>query len=381
MKNSIVKIESISNKSFGTGFVIDSDENGVYILTCQHIVDDVATPIVVEKVLAEVIAQDSFVDMAILYVSKLDLEPLSLQKERCNKLEVDIIGFSHFNQDMTQKKYISATLYTEAVELHSNENSKYFNVHKIKTDDGFRLERGNSGSPVICKKTKNVIAMISNKEGSNIGYAIDIEQLKNIWKEMPKDLLEGKKIEKNRLTEEIKTLSNASKIGFNFNYLLFLGFFLSGIFVTNAVNNMEFSSLNKEEVEKETSLQTKSQKYKNLLFTLKNIQKNDNEISMAVVIQNNGDKSASIQHEYRPSNTYLTDENGKRWNLTQIFSMENEYNSPTQILNDGRRIISEHIFTAVDDTNGKDFYLRLKYFIDGKWVLLGFDHIKILNKK
>ena len=195
MKKSIVKIESISNKSFGSGFVIDSDENGVYILTCQHILDDVATPIVVEKTLADVIVQDGFIDMAILYVSNLQLEPLPLQKENCNKLEVDIIGFSHFNQDMTQKKYISATLYDEAVELHSNENSKHFNVHKIKTDDGFRLERGNSGSPVICKKSQNVIAMISNKEGSNIGYAIDIEQLENIWKEMPKGLLEGKKRE------------------------------------------------------------------------------------------------------------------------------------------------------------------------------------------
>lgn len=188
-----MKIESISNKSFGTGFVIDSDEKGVYILTCQHIVDDVVTPIVVEKVLADVVAQDSFIDMAILYVSKLQLEPLPLQKVCCDELAVDIIGFGHFSQDMTQKKYISATLYDEVVELHSNENSKRFNVHKIKTDDGFRLERGNSGSPVICKKSQNVIAMISNKEGSSIGYAIDIEQLKNIWKEMPEDLLDGKR--------------------------------------------------------------------------------------------------------------------------------------------------------------------------------------------
>ena len=382
MKNSIVKIESISNKSFGTGFVIHSDENGVYILTCQHILDDVATPIVVEKVLAEVIAQDSFVDMAILYVSKLQLDPLSLQKESCNKLEVDIIGFSHFNQDMTQKKHISATLYDKAVELHSNDNNNYFNVHKIKTDDGFRLERGNSGSPVICKRSQNVIAMISNKEGSNIGYAIDIEQVKNIWKEMPSDLLEGKKIEKNRLKKEIKTLSNTSKISSNFKYLLFLGFFLSGVFVTNAVNNMPFSSPNKEEVEKEISLQTKSQKYKNLVFTLKNIQKSDNEISMDIVIQNNGDKITSIQHQYTPTHTNLTDENGKRWNLTQIFSMESEYdNAPTQILNGGRRIISKHVFTAVDDTNGQDFYLKLRYFIDGKWIYLNIDHIKILNKK
>lgn len=63
MKNSIVNIESVSNNAFGTGFVIDSDEKGIYILTCQHVLDDVVTP-VVENVLAKVIAKGEFIDMA-----------------------------------------------------------------------------------------------------------------------------------------------------------------------------------------------------------------------------------------------------------------------------------------------------------------------------
>jgi len=372
MKNSIVKIESISNKSFGTGFIIDNDENGVYILTCQHIIADIDTPIIVEKVLAEVIAQDSFVDMAVLYVSKLQLEALPLQKKRCNKKEVDIIGFSHFNQEMTQKKYISATLYDEAVELHSNKNSKHFNVHKIKTDDGFRLERGNSGSPVICRKSQNVIAMISNKEGSKLGYAIDIEQLANIWKEMPKDLLNGKK---RTLKKEVKEILNSSKLSSNVNYFLFLAFFVLGIFLTNKMNNMEIT--NEQEVKKEISPKIQSLKYKKLLFSLKDIQKDGNTISMSVVIQNNGDKSVSIQHRLYPKNINMVDENGKYWHLTEIDSMANDRNSPTQILSDGRRIISKHVFTAVDKTDGKDFYLQLKYLIDGRWKTLSFDHIII----
>lgn len=168
----------------------------------------------------------------------------------------------------------------------------------------------------------------------------------------------------------MKNISKSSKFGSNFKYLLFLGFFLFGAYVTNAVNNIE-------EVKKETFIQTKVQKYKNLVLTLKNIQKNDNEISMAVIIQNNGEKSVSIQHEYGASNTHVTDENGKRWKLTEVHAMEHEYSSPTQILGDGRRIVSEHIFRAVNEINGKDFYVNLRYKIDGKWVLLGFDHIEI----
>ena len=187
MRNSIVSIESVSNNSFGTGFVIESDEKGVYILTCQHVVDDVETP-VVENVLAKVIAKGGFIDMALLYVSKLHLEPLPLQEKECNQLDVEVIGFSHFNQSLTQKKHIKATLYQELIELHSKEEDAYYNVRKIKANDGFNFDRGNSGSPVICKSSGNVIAMISNKEGNDIGYAIDIVNLKEVWSDVPSRL-------------------------------------------------------------------------------------------------------------------------------------------------------------------------------------------------
>ena len=189
MRNSIVNIESVSNNSFGTGFVIDSDEKGVYVLTCQHVLDDVETP-VVENVLAKVIAKGTFIDMAVLYVSKLHLKALPLQTQECDHLDVEVIGFSHFNQNLTQKKHINATLYQECIELHSKEDDCYYNVRKIKANDGFNFDRGNSGSPVICKSSGNVIAMISNKEGNDIGYAIDIVNLKEIWKDAPNNLFE-----------------------------------------------------------------------------------------------------------------------------------------------------------------------------------------------
>jgi len=182
MKNSIVSIESVNNSSFGTGFVIDSDEKGVYILTCQHVLDDVEKP-VIENVLAKVIAKGDFIDMAILYVSKLHRETLPLQTQECNELNVEVIGFSHFNKSLTQKKHINATLYKESIELHSKEDDAYYSVRKIKANDGFNFDRGNSGSPVICKNSGKVIAMISNKEGNDIGYAIDIVNLKEVWKE------------------------------------------------------------------------------------------------------------------------------------------------------------------------------------------------------
>ena len=188
MKNSIVNIESVSNKAFGTGFVIDADDKGVYILTCQHVLDDVETP-VVENVLAKVIAKGEFIDMAVLYVSKVAIKALPLQTKSSDNLEVEVIGFSTFNKTLTQKKHIKATLYEEAIELHSKENDEFYTVRKIKANDGFNFDRGNSGSPVISKSSGTVIAMISNKEGSDLAYAIDIENLKRVWKDVPLTLL------------------------------------------------------------------------------------------------------------------------------------------------------------------------------------------------
>jgi len=187
MKSSVVNIEGVNSNAFGTGFVIDSNDKGVFILTCQHVLDDVGTP-TIENVLAKVIAKGEFIDMAVLYVSKLHLDPLPLQTQKCNTLDVDVIGFSTFNQTLTQKKHIDATLYKENIELHSKEDDIFYDVHKIKAKDGFNFDRGNSGSPVICKQTGNVIAMVSNKEGSEIGYAIDIVNLKRIWEKVPQKL-------------------------------------------------------------------------------------------------------------------------------------------------------------------------------------------------
>ncbi|CAA6811687.1 MAG: Serine/threonine kinase [uncultured Sulfurovum sp.] len=191
MYRNIVHIESLdkNNRSFGTGFVIDNDDKGVYILTCKHVIDDVVNPMV-EEVKARIIAIGNEIDMAVIYVSKLNLKPLILQVNNCHSSDVEIIGFSNFNQNMTQKKHISAILYNEKIELHTNKNDFFYYIRKIKTHNGYTFDRGNSGAPVFCKKTNKVIAMISNKEGTEIGYAIEINSLKQIWKEVPTYILE-----------------------------------------------------------------------------------------------------------------------------------------------------------------------------------------------
>jgi len=187
---SIVNIESLheNNNSFGTGFVIANDTKGIYILTCRHVLDDVKEPMV-EEIVATVITQSDFIDMAVIYVPTLKLKPLPLQIDTCTSLEVDVVGFSHFVENLTQKKYIYAHLFQYPIEIHSNINDSFYRVRRVKANDDFNFDRGNSGSPVFCRKSGHVIAMISNKEGHDIAYAIEITNIAEIWKEIPPMLL------------------------------------------------------------------------------------------------------------------------------------------------------------------------------------------------
>jgi len=365
MKSSVVKIESIINSNFGTGFIIDKDDNGVYILTCQHIIEDVQKPMV-EQVLAKIIIEDSFIDMAILYVPKLQQEPLTLQRASCNSRHVKIIGFSKFNQTMTQKQNISATLFKETIELHSKDDNRHYNVHKIKVDSGFHFNHGNSGSPVICKKSNNIIAMISYKKGSDIGYAIDIEYLQAVWSNMPPHLLEGNR-EKD--FKEKRVLPLKQKRSFKIKPLLSIALLSMALYSLFFIKNFQLFN--------EKNPQTYLYKSQKIEITLRNITKEGNKITAVIVIQNNGEKNAKIQYQYGAYNINLIDENGKRWRSTTIHSINSSYSDPSIILNDGRRVISEHIFEAIDSVEGSDFYMNLEYIINGQKVQFVFDHIKL----
>ncbi len=210
MLESVVFIESENptNDAFGTGFVIYNDGLGVFILTCKHVVDEVVSPVINER-FAQIVTSSNTTDMALLYVPKLNLKALPMQSDSCNSLDIDVIGFSLFNQDYTQKKHIFAKLFKEPIELFSIETHQSFNAIKLKAKDNFRFSRGNSGSPVVCKESGKVIAMVSNKEGRDIAYAVEVSYLTDIWKEIPKNLLQKNRKE----SKEIMTIARYAIAG------------------------------------------------------------------------------------------------------------------------------------------------------------------------
>ena len=185
MSNKIVHIESSNkdNRSFGTGFVIDSNQKGTYILTCQHVVDSVVEATIESKPL-EVIAQNSFLDMAILFLPNHNFEKMQLQLEACNNLNITAIAFSSFKEELVQKSTIHATLFKEFIELHSTEDDSFYLIKKLKADEDYSFSRGNSGAPIICKETGDAIAMLSNREGSSIAYAIGVSCIKKLLEQL-----------------------------------------------------------------------------------------------------------------------------------------------------------------------------------------------------
>ena len=196
MKQSIVNIQSNQNDSFGTGFVIYRDkEKGNYILTCNHVLEKVEKPII-EGEIAKVVVKNEFIDLLVLYVKGLNLPALPLALTPCEDEDVEIIGFSHFTQENNQKLHIKARLYEKNIQIHSRSNNEYFNVKKIEAKEGFHFDQGNSGSPVLCKETGNVIAVISKKDRNNIAYAIDIVHLKSLWQDAPQEIFTPNKKKK-----------------------------------------------------------------------------------------------------------------------------------------------------------------------------------------
>ncbi len=185
MQDKIVHIESSNkeNKSFGTGFVIESNEQGTYVLTCQHVLDAVQDARI-ESQTVEIIAHSDFLDMAIIFLPSENHKKMSLQLDTCPNLSITSIAFSSFKKDLVQKSTIHATLFKDFIELHSTEDDTFYLIKKIKADEDYKFSRGNSGAPIICEKTGNAIAMLSNKEGNNIAYAIGVSCIKKLLEQL-----------------------------------------------------------------------------------------------------------------------------------------------------------------------------------------------------
>ena len=169
----------------GTGFVVANDENGSYVLTCNHVLESVEKP-KIDDYEIEIIASNEVYDLVLLYVKGLIEKPFTLKEQsNLNEKDVSLTGYRQFTKNKVFR------LNTKEAKVlnngrHKNDN-EYFDVWEIKARDDNKILQGYSGSPLIFEG--KVIGIMSNRENYDIGFAINIKYLANIWKDMSPNLL------------------------------------------------------------------------------------------------------------------------------------------------------------------------------------------------
>jgi len=184
MNKSVVLISSqdSNNKSFGTGFIIQQDGSGCYIVTAANVIESIKEVRINHNYSTEVIRLNKLIDLAILYVRDFYEEALLLQNEDFESREVELMGYSIFLQNIHRKESIPAKIVSDSLMITDGTKNKY-KAWEVLVEDNYSLERGMGGSPIISSESQRVIGILINKKGSNIGYVISIEYLKEVWNE------------------------------------------------------------------------------------------------------------------------------------------------------------------------------------------------------
>jgi prenyltransferase beta subunit len=198
LQESVVLISSSQpdNQDFGTGFIIYQDGAYSYLLTCAHVLEDVGGMefLQVSGMSASVVAAGAAntLDLAVLRVGGLlDKQPLHLKISGKKDSSVIATGFQRFGKHLLIRP-IQGKL-GEQVGLESSARAGRIKAWDLKIEDDYHLEPGYSGSPLVEETSGDVMGIVGYRQGKgDKGVAISIEGIKEIWPEIPPDLLNGK---------------------------------------------------------------------------------------------------------------------------------------------------------------------------------------------
>ncbi len=196
MENSVLKIFNKENKCLGTGFVIDDDDEGIFVATCGHVVNKCKNNILVDGFEAIVIQNDyeKDLDLAVLYVKSLFLSPLPLSRNS-EATKGKVIGYSNFSGAQKREGIDNIRIKNDILIQKPQQKIEAIKLYPSET-----ISNGYSGSPVICEHTKEVIGIVNIQVGEDTNYAIKSKHLLDIYTVRSK-----KKKESNTEIKEITT--------------------------------------------------------------------------------------------------------------------------------------------------------------------------------
>jgi len=256
MDNSILQISNKLTNCLGTGFVIDKDDNGIFVATCGHVVNNCKDNILVDGREAKLIKNDydKGLDLAILYVNDLNIEPLIIVDDTSAENAI-VIGYSKLLSN-PKREPISNISLKQNIEL-SIPNQK-ISIMKLHTKES--IANGYSGSPVICEISNKVIGIVNIQEGNDTNYAIcskhilDFHPIKN----KKSNFSQLKKQTKIKLTSTLTELSyNIIKSKFEKNFEKSLESFTSQpkIWIKPRIHTKEEDSNNINDIDTKVDIQ------------------------------------------------------------------------------------------------------------------------------
>lgn len=200
LRNSVVLITKCdsSHSRFGTGFAIHRDKDFTYLLTCAHVVSDIGGP---EEIVADGVPATQFksgkedgLDLAVLRVQGLvDKSSLGLYVTGRRGDYFTTAGFQKVGKDVFFKQIWGRL--GEQVGLEFGKQATHIKVWELEIAEGYQLQSGYSGAPVVDEASGNVLAVITYKQGDQKGYAISVNALREIWSDMPSNLLSGEPLQ------------------------------------------------------------------------------------------------------------------------------------------------------------------------------------------
>jgi len=176
-----------NKKRVGVGFIVDEIDENYIILTCKHVIYDDSGDLKEELSIGERFLNSSSVDvidgidLALLTIDRVKNKKITFLQKKVQDEFLTISTYQNINDDKNSfiHKNIDTTIELDtSLTYHDVDCDAY----KIRVQDP--LEHGYSGSPIFDKNTGHAIAILSIKEGENIGYAIAIENIKRFDKDI-----------------------------------------------------------------------------------------------------------------------------------------------------------------------------------------------------
>jgi hypothetical protein len=196
-----VLLTSEVNERFATGFLIFSEGDKSFVVTCAHVVDDLGKPKVQpEEFKVQIVAKGdpNSADLAVLAICPCHPSvPLRLSRSASTSFIVHGYASSKVqsvNERQTglEKRPLHCVIKAKfgrvsRGNLRSEANAWDFDVDAAKSN-GEQLAEGYSGSAVLNESGEAFAVVSYKRDGGARGVAISLDALLSIWPEIPKSL-------------------------------------------------------------------------------------------------------------------------------------------------------------------------------------------------